>query len=116
MSTQTDRYFSRKSSGRSGHGIRLNQTKRMAAPPLNVRVAEADQERERPATWKRDAPAANDHPVIARSALRDEAVWSDERSAARDSSSRRSDSPPTDRKPGSGPTIFRSKPRDPGSV
>ena len=28
---QTDRYFSRKSSGKSGHGIRLNQTKRMAS-------------------------------------------------------------------------------------
>src|SRR5438105_8030327 len=52
MSTQTERYFSRKSSGKSGHGIRLNQTKRMPAPPLNVRVAKADQETGRPATWK----------------------------------------------------------------
>src|SRR4029077_9120967 len=30
----------------------------MPAPPLNTRVAKPDQETERPATWKRDAPAA----------------------------------------------------------
>src|SRR6266446_6677160 len=58
MSTQTDRYFSRKSSGRSGHGIRLNQTKRIPAPPLNAPVAKADQETQCSATWKPDAPAA----------------------------------------------------------
>src|SRR6516162_9900399 len=50
MSTHTDRYFSRKSSGRSGHGIRLNQTKRMPLPPLSVRFGEADQQNRRVAT------------------------------------------------------------------
>src|SRR5262245_64167075 len=33
MSTQTERYFRRKSSGRCGHGIRLNQVNFMASPP-----------------------------------------------------------------------------------
>src|SRR5437764_12743295 len=36
MSTHTDRCFSRKSSGRYGHGIRLNHTNFMTAFPLAV--------------------------------------------------------------------------------
>ena len=37
MSTQTERFFSRKSSGKYGHGIRLNQVNRMHPPRRCVR-------------------------------------------------------------------------------
>src|SRR5688572_9885899 len=36
MSTQTDRYFWRKSSGRCGHGIRLNQVNFMTSSPASA--------------------------------------------------------------------------------